>query len=115
MTQVDLGDGPGIVLRGTKMLCGGTGNCQLFVVRKLNGAWVSLFEGAQAPLAESYELGPGVTDGIKDLTVTTNTGAQSSERIRYRFDRHVYRPSGSRVPQFTSRSRTAGSARRRAG
>jgi hypothetical protein len=91
--RVDLGASPGIVLRGTKLLCGGTGNCQLFVMRKTNGIWVSLFGDAQAPLAESFELGPGVTLGIKDLTVVTNSGAEAGQRVAYQFDRHVYRLS----------------------
>lgn len=89
--RVDLGRSPGIVLRGTKLLCGGTGNCQLFVMRKTNGAWVSLFGHEQAPLAESFELGPGVTQGIEDLTVTTNTSAAAGERVTYKFDGRSYR------------------------
>ncbi len=89
--RVDLGASPGIILRGTKLLCGGTGNCQLFVIRKANGTWISLFADEQAPLAESFELGPGVTLGIKDLTVVTNSSAEASQRVTYRFDRQVYR------------------------
>jgi hypothetical protein len=89
--RVDLGGSPGIVLRGTKLLCGGTGNCQLFVTRQTNGAWVSLFGHEQAPLAESFELGPGVTRGIKDLTVTTNTSAEARARVGYKFDGRIYR------------------------
>src|SRR5262245_31917589 len=88
--RVDLGSSPGIVLRGTKLLCGGTGNCQLFVMRKTN-RWVSLFGEEQAPLAESFELGPGVTRGIKDLTVVTNSSADVSSRVSYKFDGRVYR------------------------
>ncbi len=90
-TRIDLGASPGIVLRGTKLLCGATGNCQLFVMRKANGRWVSLFGDDQAPLAESFELGPGVTRGIKDLTVVTNSSAETGQRIRYRFDGQIYR------------------------
>jgi hypothetical protein len=93
-TRVDLGASRGIVLRGTKLLCGGTGNCQLFVMRETNGTWVSLFGDDQAPLAESFELGPGVTRGIKDLTVVTNSGAEASRRVTYRFDRQLYRRTG---------------------
>lgn len=89
--RVDLGSSPGIVLQGTNLLCGGTGNCQLFVMRKTNGRWVSLFGNDQAPMADSFELGPDVTQGIKDLTVTTNSSANSGQRVKYRFDRHMYR------------------------
>src|SRR5512141_2110585 len=50
--RVDLGDSPGLVLQGSNLLCGATGNCQMFVFRKVREKWVSLFEGEQAPLAE---------------------------------------------------------------
>jgi hypothetical protein len=80
------------VLQGTNLLCGGTGNCQLFVFRKANDKWVSLFGGDQAPLAESFQLGPTVTRGIKDLTVVTNTSAVTSQRVNYKFDGKIYQP-----------------------
>jgi hypothetical protein len=82
---------PDLVLQGTNLLCGGTGNCQLFVFRKANDKWVSLFGGHRAPLAESFQLGPSVTRGIKDLTVVTNASADSSERVSYKFDGQFYR------------------------
>jgi hypothetical protein len=63
--RVDLGAGAGLVLQGTTLLCGGTGNCQLFVFRRVNDQWVFLFGRGQAPLAESFEFGPGVTHGVK--------------------------------------------------
>ena len=89
--RVDLGAGPGMVLQGTNLLCGGTGNCQLFVFRKADERWVSLFGGDQAPLAESFQLGQSVTHGIKDLTVVTNTSAASSQSVSYKFDGQLYR------------------------
>jgi hypothetical protein len=67
-------------LQGTNLLCGDTGNCQLFVFRKANDKSVSLFGGDQAPLAESFQLGPIFTRGIKGLTVVTNTSADSTAR-----------------------------------
>lgn len=90
--RVELGDSPGVVLQGTNLLCGGTGNCQLFVFRKANDKWVSLIGGDQAPLAESFQLGPTVTRGIKDLTVVTNTSAVTSQRVSYKFDGKIYQP-----------------------
>jgi hypothetical protein len=32
--RVDLGACPGIIVQGSKLLCGGTGNCQTWVFRK---------------------------------------------------------------------------------
>jgi len=89
--RINLGGSAGIVLQGTKLLCGGTGNCQIFVFRKVNDKWVSLFGNDRAPLTESFQLGPGVTHGIKDLTVVTNSSAQSSQRVTYKFDGRYYR------------------------
>jgi hypothetical protein len=60
-------------------------------MRKTSGRWVSLFGDEQAPMAESFELGPNATHGIKDLTVTTNSSAEAGHRVTYRFDRQIYR------------------------
>jgi len=89
--RVDLGASLGIIAQGTKLLCGGTGNCQVFVLQKANGKWTSLFGTEQAPLAESFQLGPALTNGIKDLTVIANCSAESSARAVYKFDGKVYR------------------------
>ena len=89
--RVDLGAAPGLVAQGTKLLCGGTGNCQIFVLQKINGKWVSLFGTEQAPIAEGFQLGPEVTHGIEDLTVIANTSAESSTRATYKFDGKIYR------------------------
>src|SRR5438874_12988101 len=40
--RVDLGSEPGLVVRGSHLLCGATGNCQVFVLRKLQDRGVSL-------------------------------------------------------------------------
>ncbi|HEX5235737.1 MAG TPA: hypothetical protein VFW25_10450 [Silvibacterium sp.] len=93
--RVDLGESPGIVLQGRKLLCGATGNCQLFVFRKVNDKWVSLFAGSEVPVVEGFRFGPGVTHGIKDLTVSSNSSAESSERITYKFDGQLYRAGAS--------------------
>jgi hypothetical protein len=89
--RVELGSSPGIIVQGTDLLCGGTGNCQLFIFRRVNDKWVSLFGDDQAPMADGFELGPGITHGIKDLTVTTTSSAKSTQRVIYRFDGRHYR------------------------
>jgi hypothetical protein len=88
--RVDLGAGPGLVLRGTNLLCGATGNCQTWVFRSVNSRWASLFPD-EAPLAESFQLGPGVTRGMKDFTIMANVSAESGSRIVYKYDGSVYR------------------------
>jgi hypothetical protein len=89
VSRVDLGAGRGLVVRGTKLLCGGTGNCQTWVFRNVRGRWVSLF--TEAPLGESFQLGPAVTGGIKDFTIVANVSAESGKRVTYKYDGKVYR------------------------
>ncbi len=89
--RVDLGNIPGIVVQGTKLLCGGTGNCQTWVFRKAEGKWVSMFGGDQAPVADSFQLGPISTGGVKDFTITANLSAEASHRVTYKFDGKQYR------------------------
>jgi hypothetical protein len=86
--RIDLGAGPGLVVRGTKLLCGGTGNCQTWVFRKLNQRWVSLFN--EAPIAEGFQFGPAVTRGIKDFTIVANLSGESAKRVAYKYDGKVY-------------------------
>jgi hypothetical protein len=88
--RIDLGSSPGLVLEGTNLLCGGTGNCQIFVFRQVKDRWISLFQG-QAPICESFTFGPGTTNGIKNLTVAANQSAETAQRITYQFDGQFYR------------------------
>ena len=84
---------PGLVVQGRKLLCGGTGNCQLWVFRRssrVETQWVSLF-AKQPPVVDGFRLGPGVTGGIKDLTVTANSTAEATTTVTYRFDGKFYR------------------------
>src|SRR5690348_17167821 len=83
--RVDLGTEPGLVLQGTNLLCGGTGNCQIFVLRKVNQRWTSLFGNEQAPIGEGYLFGPKARNGIKDLTVVVNDSFDHSSRVKCRF------------------------------
>ncbi len=89
--KIDLGEAPGIVAQGTNLLCGGTGNCQTWVFRKADNKWISLFGNDQAPLAESFQLGPSITNGIRDFTIVTNSSAKKSQRVTYKFDGKLYR------------------------
>jgi len=89
--RVDVGSGQGLVVSGTKLLCGATGNCQIWVFLNTNGRWVSLFEGGDPPIAEGFQFGPGASHGVKDLTTSTNSSAERSKHTTYRFDGKVYR------------------------
>jgi hypothetical protein len=91
VTRVNLGACAGIVLQGTDLLCGATGNCQVFVFRNTHGHWVSLFGDGQAPIGESFQFGPGMSSGIRDFSVLTNVSAQAGTRVTYVFDGRLYR------------------------
>ena len=89
--RVDLGAGSALVVQGTQLLCGGTGNCQLFVLRRNDGRWASLFDVNEAPIVDGFQFGPAVTNGIKDLTATTHVSADQTTRVTYQFDGRFYR------------------------
>src|SRR5437660_12792844 len=63
--HVDLGASPGLILQGTKLLCGATGNCQTWVFRRAHNNWILMFAKDDVPIAEDFRLGPGVSSGIK--------------------------------------------------
>jgi hypothetical protein len=90
LRQIDLGNGPGIVVQGTSLLCGGTGNCQIWVFRKANTNWVPLFANDHAAIAEGFNFGPTITHHIKDLTIVTNLSAEDSKQVTYKFDGRLY-------------------------
>ena len=89
--KVSLGSAPGLAVQGSKLLCGATGNCQTWIFRKVDSAWEPLVGGDQAPIAESFQLGPQVTNDIKDCTIVVNSSAKTGSRITYQFDGKSYR------------------------
>ncbi|MGE5724132.1 MAG: hypothetical protein ACM34G_03090 [Acidobacteriota bacterium] len=89
--NISLGAVPGLVLQGTDLLCGATGNCQIFVFRRVGEKWLALFEGEEAPVVEGFSFGPGLAQGIKDLHVISNSSADKSTQATYRFDGKFYR------------------------
>ena len=89
--KVSLGSAPGLAVQGSNLLCGGTGNCQTWIFRKVGSKWIPLFSGNQPPIAESFQLGPHVTNGIKDCTIVVNSSAETGSRVTYKFDGKIYR------------------------
>jgi len=90
--QIDLGAAPGLLIKGTHLLCGATGNCQIWIFRKANGKWLSMLNADQTVLVDNVQLGPLRTRGIKDLILSSNSSAERSDSVVYRFDGNVYRP-----------------------
>jgi len=88
---VSLGSAPGLILQGSKLLCGATGNCQLWVFRKAGNRWLSLFTNDETALAEGFPLGPGVTHGIKNFAIKANSSAEADKTVTFKFDGRFYR------------------------
>lgn len=86
-----IGDTPGLIVRGTKLLCGATVNCQTWVFRQASGRWLSLFRTEEPPVVDNISFGPSAAHGIKDLTVSVNLGAESEQKTTYSFDGQEYR------------------------
>ncbi|HKU23700.1 MAG TPA: hypothetical protein VJQ50_21990 [Terriglobales bacterium] len=89
--KISLGAVPGLVLQGTDLLCGATGNCQIFVFRRTGDKWLALFEGEEAPVVEGFSFGPDGNRGIKDLHIAANISADRSSHKTYCFDGKFYR------------------------
>lgn len=90
--RVSLGEPDGLVIRGTQMLCGGTGNCETWVFRRSQGNWFNLFE-REAPIVSGLRFEQEATRGIKNLLVSANSSAAKESRILFKFDGNFYRQS----------------------
>ena len=82
----------GLVLQGTTLLCGGTGNCETFVLRRVNSKWIAMFD-EQAPIASGFGFGPESSNGIKNFVIAANESAESEKYTIYKFDGKLYRTS----------------------
>lgn len=90
--RVQLGSADGLIVRGTQLLCGGTGNCQTWVFRHSEGKWLNLFE-QEAPVVSSFGFEQETAAGIKNFVVEANNSAGQSKWIEYQFDGEYYRQS----------------------
>ena len=88
--RISLGEADGLIVRGTRLLCGGTGNCETWVFRHSSGKWLNLF-GQEAPIVSGFGFAQEVAGGIKNLLVSANSSAANESRILFKFDGKVYR------------------------
>jgi len=88
--RIPLGPEGGLILQGTKFLCGATGNCEIAVLRRTQGKWVASFEG-QAPIGDGFAFVPGKVNGFKDLVISANLSADEDSYALYSFDGRYYR------------------------
>ena len=90
--RISLGAADGLIIRGTRLLCGGTGNCETWVFRHSPGRWLNLFE-QEAPIVSGFGFEQEAAGGIKNFLVSTNSSAATERRILFKFDGNVYRQS----------------------
>ena len=104
--RISLGESSGLVLQGTKLLCGATGNCQTWVLRRAGNQWRWLFE-SQAPIASMFGFATEASNGIKNFVVVANSSASDSKYVVYKFDGKFYRESAcySRHAEAEEKSR----------
>jgi hypothetical protein len=82
----------GLVLQGSQLLCGGTGNCQLVVMQRAGGRWRTLFD-RQAPVGYGFAFLDGRSKGVRNLLVADHSSADQDHYVLYRFDGQYYRAS----------------------
>jgi hypothetical protein len=91
--RVRLGNSDGLVIQGSKLLCGATGNCQIWVFRRTNDGWHNLFPG-QAPLASTFGFEDAASNGLPNLVLETHLSAGVTRREVYTFNARSYQPRG---------------------
>lgn len=90
--RVSLGESDGLIVRGTQLLCGGTGNCQTWVFRRSPGKWLNMFE-REAPIVSGFGFDQEGSGGIRNFLVSASSSAAEESRTLYKFDGKVYRQS----------------------
>jgi len=90
LRRLPIAGGEGIVVRGTALLCGGTGNCETWLFRRTKGGWANMFDG-EAPVISSLGFGRHVSHGLPDLIAAAHLSASTSTYFVYVFDGTVYR------------------------
>jgi hypothetical protein len=86
--KISLGKLEGLVVRGTRLLCGATGNCETWVFRRTPEGWVNMLDG-EAPIAASLGF-VRQNVPVRDLVLTANLSASRSDVTRYTFDGRFY-------------------------
>ena len=88
--RISLGSVDGLAVQGTALLCGGTGNCQTWIFRRLLDHWINLFND-QAPIASGFGFEQKMSHGIRRLVISANFSAERAEYSVYDFDGQFYK------------------------
>jgi hypothetical protein len=89
--RVSLGSVDGLVLQGTDLLCGATGNCQTWVFRRDGAKWMSLFRD-QAPIASGFGFDTQVSHGVRNLVLASTTSAETTAYTVFAYNGRAYLP-----------------------
>lgn len=90
--RLQVGEAAGLVVEGSSLLCGGTGNCQTWVFRRSEAKWLSMFED-QAPIASGFGFGKEQVRGVKDFITVNHMSAEMAQYSVFTFDGNFYRLS----------------------
>jgi len=88
--RISLGTTEAIVVRGTNLLCGATGNCETWVFRRANRQWLNMFIG-EAPVVSSIGLVVDQTKGIRNIVLAAHVSASSATWTEYAFGGAFYK------------------------
>jgi hypothetical protein len=83
--RIESGGESYLIVRGTDLLCGGTGACELWLFIRRGGRWSNAIAD-EAPVVEWVCFGADSSHGRRDLIAVTG-GCLAT----YRFDGHAYR------------------------
>jgi hypothetical protein len=87
--RISLQSVDGLIVQGSDLLCGATGNCQTWVFRKDRRRWISLFPN-QAPVAAGFGFAMVATHRIPDFLVAAHVSADEVDYASYSYDGQNY-------------------------
>jgi hypothetical protein len=87
--RVSLASSDGLVLQGTSLLCGATGNCQTWIFRRIGTRWVCLFS-SQAPVADGFGFEQQAGYGIRRLVLSSHMSADETDYSVFTYDGRAY-------------------------
>ena len=86
--ELNRDDTPELIVRGTRMMCGATGNCPVWIFRRSEGGFERLL---YATTVQTIVAQSTVTRGYRDVLTSGHGSATESEYTLYQFDGRVYR------------------------
>jgi hypothetical protein len=108
--RVTIGGRAYLVVRGTDLLCGGTGACQTWLFARRDGRWADLMAD-EAPIADGLFVVTHLSHGLHDLVASAPISAGRSRYEVLAFDGRAYRRTRCYEAGVTDRGGPAPDAR----